>query len=121
MTPKQKRQNNTKYWLIPRLRRISMYWPPKNKALQMAKVKVLIGKFKNGNDKYATKYKCANCNKLFDKSEVQMDHRQPVVDIRGFINWDQYIESLFCSYKNYDCLCKSCHQEKTLLEQKQRK
>lgn len=120
MTPKQKRQDNVKRWLVPKLRKLSMYWPPKHKALQLARVKVLIGKFKNGNDKFATKYKCAHCQQLFDQSEVQMDHRRPVIDINGFDDWNDYIDSLFCSYQNYDCLCKNCHQIKTNKENQQR-
>lgn len=46
-----------------------------------------------------------------------MDHKVPVLDpIIGWVSWDSYLERLFCEASNFQCLCKSCHDSKTYLE-----
>lgn len=108
-------------WLIPKLRQISLYWPPRTIALQKAKVYLADGNYKNGNPRTRVKFRCEVCKELFERNEIQMDHRVPVVDISGFNTWDEYINSLFCSEQNYSALCKPCHDNKTLEENKARK
>lgn len=110
-----------KNWLIPRLRKISLIWQGKTIARDNAKVTVQEGFFKNGKPKFKTKFKCASCQNVFDREETHMDHANPVVDISGFTNWDDYINSLFCDESNYQCLCISCHDTKTQSENKQRR
>lgn len=107
-------------WLIPRLRRISMYWPGKNIARDAAKVSVQIGYYKNGKPEYRTKFRCNGCKDLFEREETQMDHIDPVVDVKGFQDWDDMILKEFCSPNGYQCLCKPCHVLKTTVENEER-
>lgn len=108
-------------WLIPKLRRVSMYWPGKTIARDMAKVYVDDGYFKNGKLKTKVMYQCASCSKLFEQHESHMDHRQSVIDVNGFTNWDDFIKRLFCPPEGYQLLCLDCHLLKTNDENKIRK
>lgn len=112
MAKKQKLET----FLIPRLRRISLWWRGRHEALKDARVYVKVGVFKNGNDKIGTFYKCAFCEDLFDKKEIQVDHIQDIANIDGFKDWNSYIPALFCEKDNLQTLCKACHISKTEYE-----
>jgi hypothetical protein len=98
-----------------------MRWPGKAIARDNARVIVDDGHYKNGNPKTKLMFKCAGCLDLYEKEDTQADHINPVVDIKGFTNWDQYINALFCQPSGYQILCKTCHLSKTLSENSQRK
>ena len=93
-------------------------WPPKYTALAAAKV----GKQVNQTTgRVAEHYKCASCSDHFPAKEVQVDHISPVVDpVKGFINWDTFIDRLLCEGSNLQVLCKSCHVKKTATERQMR-
>jgi len=68
------------------------------------------------------KYKCAGCGKIITREECKIDHKEAVIDPKvGFVNWDIYIQRLFCDPKNLQVLCKICHDKKTLEEKQLRK
>ena len=106
---------NIKKWLIPKLRRISMYWPAKNRALDEAKVSIQIGTWKSGKPKYGVFYRCKMCpkDKYYLRQEVHADHILEVAGESGFTNWDDYINALFCDKEGFQILCKPHHDEKT--------
>lgn len=110
---KSKKEKTLKQWLVPKLRKISSHWPNKNKALALARVKVKVGEYKNGNDILKSMYRCEICQELYDSTEIQIDHRTPVIGMYGFDDWNVYIESLFCGLDNLGAVCKSCHFLKT--------
>lgn len=56
------------------------------------------------------KYRCASCEKIHRRKDIQVDHRIPVGRFTGF---DTYIERLFCNVDGLDVLCKGCHKLKT--------
>lgn len=119
---KRKKPKDIKNLVIPKLREASRYWSEKRKARDSAKVKIVVGTYKNGNPIFATKYRCACCNDTFDYQDTAMDHIEPVVDpIVGFIDWNTYIARLFVTSDKYQCLCKICHENKTFLEKQLRK
>lgn len=113
-------------WLMPKLRRASLFWPAKTIARDKAKVYDQIGEYKNGKPKYLAKYICAECErqgikKLHLYEDTQMDHINPVVDVKGFKgDWTDLIESLFCDDTGYQCLCTEHHLEKSGAENKER-
>lgn len=109
-----------KNWLIPRLRKLSLIWSGKTVARDLAKVKVDDGFFKNGNPRTKTMYLCNICKGLFPKEQTEMNHIEPVVDIKGFTNWDDYITRLFCEPAGFECLCKNCHADVTKNQNKAR-
>ncbi len=116
-----KKKKTLQQWLIPKLRKISLYWPEMNEALKRAKVKVQVGHFKNGKPKFKTFIKCESCDELFEsEKDINRDHKVPVVDISGFENWDIYLNSLFCSSDNIQIICKPCHEGKTEFENEER-
>ena len=66
-------------------------------------------------------YRCATCKGEFPAKEVQVDHLHPVVDpVVGFVNWDVFIERLFCEEETLQVLCSMCHTKKTKEEKQQR-
>jgi 5-methylcytosine-specific restriction endonuclease McrA len=62
-------------------------------------------------------YKCEDCGEIFKQKEIQIDHIEPVIDIRlGFTTWDDYIMRLFVEPDKLQGICASCHSRKTMLE-----
>ena len=106
-------------WLMPKLRRSSIYWPGKSIARDMAKVQVQEGFYQNGKPKFITYWICAECERqgvkaYWKQDETAMDHIVPVVDIKGFNgDWNTVILTLFCQPTGYQCLCHNHHQNKT--------
>lgn len=98
-----------RHWLTNKLRRLSYQWPPRREAIKRARTERGV-------------YKCASCEGSFGPKEIQLDHIKPVVDEEiGFVDWDTYIDRLFCSVDGFQVLCKTCHGAKTYLEQEIRK
>lgn len=114
----RKMPKSLKNWLIPKLRRASMFWPGKTIARDNAKVYVQEGEYKNGNPRIVRYFVCQNpeCGQLVDEKSGSMDHIEPVIELEGFTNWDEYIESLFCNPSNFQHLCNFCHDVKTQKE-----
>jgi 5-methylcytosine-specific restriction endonuclease McrA len=100
---KKKKEINLRTWLIPKLRRLSYQWPPRNEAKKLARVE-------------RGKYKCAICCNIFGPKEIVLDHNIPVVPLEGFQDLGHFVESLFCSVDNYNTLCIPCHNSKTDVE-----
>ena len=97
-----------KQWLINKLRKASYMWAERNLAVTMARVE-------------RGWYKCATCDERFKRDQIQVDHIQPVVKLKGWTDWDDYINRLFCEeHSGYQILCKPCHIKKTALENHQR-
>jgi len=93
-------------------------YPAKYETLKAA----LVGKKINKKTKrLCAHYRCNKCKEEYPSSEVQVDHKKPVVDPKkGFIDWNTYIARLFCDAKNLQVLCKPCHLIKTAKEKKLR-
>jgi 5-methylcytosine-specific restriction endonuclease McrA len=99
-----------RHWLTNKLRRLSYQWPPRKQAIKNARIA-------------RGKYRCNSClGENFGPKDIQLDHIIPVVDEEiGFVDWNTYIERLFCSVDNFQVLCKPCHGAKTFFEQEIRK
>lgn len=79
-------------------------------------------KVNEATGRLAEHYKCASCKKHFVVKDVQVDHVDPVVSpIHGFIDWNTFIDRLYCSITNLQVLCTPCHKKKTKLEREERK
>lgn len=106
---KKKKGPNRNTFAKGALRRASLMWPPISEARRLAR-------------KERGRYECAMCKELFKDKEVQVDHRNPVIDIKeGWQGWDSYIERLFCEVEFLDVLCKTCHDVKSAHEVQMRK
>lgn len=121
MGTKKAKDLSPEAWLIKNLRRISSMWPAKNEALKLAKEKIHIGFYKNGNPMYKTVVRCNACKELHVEDNIDVDHIIPIAGLEGFTDWNSYIPKLFCTVENLQCLCKPCHKEKSKAEAAQRK
>jgi 5-methylcytosine-specific restriction endonuclease McrA len=111
---------NKKTWIINALRRASFRYPPAIKAIKKARTEYYI-KAKNGNDVKRVDFTCQVCNKAgLKRKEVNLDHIIPVVGPEGFIDWNNYIERMFCDESNYQIICISCHDEKSSREREEK-
>lgn len=128
MTRKKERPYNngtlTEAWfrslIISSLRRASMYWKPKTECIKNARVRVWI-------------YKCSWCGNVVPASlpppkgkkkrvkNILADHKREIVPITWFWWYDEWIERCFVEVDGYQALCKSCHDEKTKIENENRK
>lgn len=101
--------SNAKFkgWIISLLRRGTMRYPPRNDALRSAKTDKKIN-VKTG--RMAQHYRCAICLGEFPAKEVVVDHIDPCVSpTEGFIDWNTYIERMFCPEENFQVVCENCH------------
>lgn len=128
MARRPRKQKSQYQFLKNYLRQASMRWPPKSEARKRAAVKVLVGKFKNGNDKFLTKYICAECerqqiNTTWFEEETQMDHIIPCREPKDGDwdgDWTKLINNMLCPAEGYQCLCRQHHEEKTQAENLER-
>ncbi len=112
-------EGRLKAFIISALRAATRRYPPKYTCLNEAKTEKKIN-VKTG--RLAQHYECAACKEHFTSKDVQVDHLQPVVDPKqGFVNWDVYIERLFCPKENLQVLCTTCHNIKSAAEKKVKK
>lgn len=92
---------NKKAFIINLLRRGTYRWPSRNAVLKRARVERGI-------------YKCELCLKLVDRHDISLDHKSPVVDPTvGFVDWQVYIDRMYCEESGYQAICGSCHDAKT--------
>ena len=105
-----------KAFIVSVLRSGSRRWPPKYETLNEAKtekkINVLTGRL-------AQHFKCKKCKKDFSAKNVQVDHIKPIVDPAvGFVDWNTFVDNLFCEKENLQVLCIACHDKKTKKEKK---
>jgi 5-methylcytosine-specific restriction endonuclease McrA len=98
-------------FIVSALRTGARRWPPKYITLLDActgqKVNIKSGRL-------AKHYTCAHCKEEYPSKDVEVDHISPVVDVEtGFIDWNTFIDRLFCPKENLQVLCKVCHRQKT--------
>lgn len=89
-----------KKFVISSLRRTSLWWAARSMALKNARIERGL-------------YKCANCQKVFPRKEIQLDHKFPVVRISGFTDYNDYIKRMLPPSTHYSVLCITCHSIKT--------
>lgn len=118
--PKIMTERQFRAWLIPKLRRFSVYWPERRYARENARIEISDGFFKNGKAKIKVMYKCNICAKVVERDNIHIDHIKPVIDLDGFNTWDEYIKSLYCDLSNLQAICETCHSEKSLKENQER-
>lgn len=111
---------NKKTWIINALRRASFRYPPAIKAIKKSKTDYYI-KAKNGNDVKRVDFTCVACKKSgLKRTQVNLDHVVPVVGPEGFVDWNTYIERMFCDEDNFQIICSECHTKKSLKENEER-
>ena len=104
-----------KAFIISVLRGGSRRYPPKYETLNEAKTEKKINV---NTGRIAQHFKCQSCRKDFPAKMVEVDHITPIVGIRGFTTWDDFITGLYCEKSNLQVLCKPCHLLKSKKEKK---
>lgn len=103
-----KKLPNLRSFVTHTLRRGSFRWPARGEALKLARIERGL-------------YKCNLCSGSFKNKDIKLDHIIPIVPVKGFDNWDGFINRLFCNSEGFQVLCKQCHESKTMIENNMRK
>lgn len=78
-------------------------------------------KDKSRSKKDAVEYRCAVCNEFASSTKISVDHIIPVISTdKGFTDWNMFIDRLFCSKKELQPICHTCHKRKTNAERLER-
>ena len=116
--PKRKPKYNANSAIRSALRRTFSRSPIVREVMQM--VRRERDWFKKDGSKASkprVEFQCSKCNEWHMGKNIQVDHKDPVVDPEfGFIDWNTFTDRLFCSKENLSVLCKNCHKIKTDLE-----
>lgn len=101
------------FWLFIRntLRRRSMFWKPITLCRERAR-RLYTG----SNKKQKYEYQCNKCKHWFKGTEIVVDHIKPVGSLNNAQELPNYVEGLFCEIINLQCLCKPCHNAKSLID-----
>ncbi len=112
--PKKYKAPNLETFIKSKLRQASLRWPPRSEALKRAR-------------RQRGKYECAYCLNLFSAERIHLDHIEPVVPLAGAplrengkIDFNIWIERLFCTPEQFQALCTECHNAKTAREDSMR-
>ena len=99
-------------FIVSTLRKSSSRWGPRNECKKAARHFEKIENPATGRLVFHSK--CACCCDLVPETTASVDHIHPVVDPAvGFVNFDVYIERMYCEADGFQVLCKPCHDEKT--------
>jgi hypothetical protein len=101
-------EKEQKAFVISQLRKASYKWKYRTDAIKKARIDRGV-------------YKCASCYKLMGPKDFAVDHKDPVVDERGFVDWNTYVPRMICHTDNWQVICKPCHNIKTQQEKESRK
>lgn len=109
------------------IRRAFRLSPQMRETLEAVRKEIIVYK-KNGTPakKPGVRYQCAICKKWFMKTQVQIDHIEPVISLYSSeesMTYDDLVRSIFCDISNLQVVCSipmkknnnlpSCHKLKT--------
>lgn len=104
-------EGRRKAFIISTLRSGSRRWPPKYETLNAAKTEKREN-IKSG--RIAQHFRCNVCKLEFTNKDMEVDHIRPIIDPKvGFVDWNTFVENLFCTSDNLQAICKTCHKKKT--------
>ena len=85
--------------VIATLRKASLYWKPINECRKLSKVA-------------PKQYRCSLCSSIVDK--VHIDHINPIMPLDALkIDYNVFVNNLFCDIDNLQALCNECLDKKT--------
>ena len=60
---------------------------------------------------------CEVCNNWVGSTKIVIDHKDPVVSVtEGFVDWNEFVDRLWCPKDNLQRICSTCHDLKTQTE-----
>lgn len=90
------------------LRQKSRWWKPITEAKKLAREA-----YKGPNKRRKWVYKCAECKKLYNEDEIQVDHIIPAGSLKSSDDLKGFVDRLFCEVDGLQVLCTKCHDAKT--------
>jgi 5-methylcytosine-specific restriction endonuclease McrA len=98
------------FWSFIRstLRQKSRWWKPITECKLKAK-----RIYKGPNKRQKFEYQCKACKKWFPEKQINVDHIIPAGSLNCAQDLPGFVERLFCEQDNLQCLCTTCHDEKT--------
>ncbi len=99
-------------WIRSALRSKSLRWPPRAKALELAR-----RSYKGDNKLQKWEYECAICHKWWKAKKVVVDHYPKRAG--SILHWrdiGEFCNNLYCETDNLRVLCSPCHDVHTLSE-----
>ncbi len=91
----------------------------------LAKVRREVPKYNQDgarSKKDSVQYLCNVCKSYVGSTKVEVDHIIPVIETNehGFVDWNMFVDRLFCGPENLQVICDPCHDKKTHEEQQKR-
>jgi 5-methylcytosine-specific restriction endonuclease McrA len=105
------------------IRRIFSRSPVKIEVLKKVRREVpRYNKDGSRSKKDAVQYQCAVCKNWVGSTKVEVDHIIPVIEVneKGFVDWNMFVDRLFCGPENLQVICDPCHDKKTHEERMKR-
>lgn len=93
-----------------------MFWKPISQCKENAK-----RPYKGPNKLQKWEYQCNICKLFYKGTQVIVDHIIPVGSLTNSYDLPNFVETLFCEIDNLQCLCKGCHDKKTIIDNKNTK
>lgn len=112
------RWTESQFWAFIRstLRAKSRWWLPILECKKQSR-----RKYTGKNKCQKWEYQCNHCKNWFQEKFITVDHIKPVGKLQKASDLPDFVENLFCSGENLQCLCKTCHNAKTKLDNKKQK
>ncbi len=110
--------SESSFWTFIRnsLRRRSMVWKPISICRERAK-----RPFTGTSTRQKWEYQCNICKRWFKSTEIVVDHIIPVGSLNNAQDLPNFVEGLFCEIDNLQCLCKNCHDRKSVIDNRNTK
>lgn len=114
-----------KTWLVPRLRRVSYSYPPRNKAKAKQRVAPAtfecqhcgIWIYEGSSVENMGEIASQNPDREVIQGGTKLDHLEPVVDpFDGYQDIGTYVKRMFCGEEGFQVICEICHLFKTAWE-----
>ena len=103
------------------IRRVFSRSELRRRALDAAQIK----DYHDPSRKRVTRWgKCSMCQALTPLYLLEIDHTDPIIPTDSSLeemSWDQVIDRVWCDERNLRAMCKSCHAQKSTLENKERR
>jgi 5-methylcytosine-specific restriction endonuclease McrA len=101
------------FWQFIRnsLRRRSIVWKPISLCKERCK-----RRYTGVNKRQRFEYQCNVCKNYFKGTEIDVDHVIPVGSLQNANDLPHFVEALFCEVDNLQCICRSCHDAKTKID-----
>jgi len=98
------------------LRQKSRWWKPISQCKLDAR-----RPYTGTNKRQKFEYQCNKCKGWFPEKQINVDHITPAGQLNCSNDLPGFVERLFCEVDKLQCLCKTCHDKKTLEEKQSKK